>query len=64
MFYMKHKGTKLEIREDNVYTKCPVCGKEKKVDLVELIRDGGDLFGTMIVCGGTCIEKQRAHMEV
>nr|DAR53057.1 MAG TPA: RNAse domain protein [Caudoviricetes sp.] len=28
MFYVKVRGRKVNIREDNVFTRCPVCGKE------------------------------------
>ncbi len=51
MFYMKHKGKKLDIREDNVYTICPECGKEHTVDLQEILAGGdADLYGTAIYC--------------
>lgn len=36
MFYMKHKGQKLPIRVDNVYTICPRCGREHHVDLGDI----------------------------
>ncbi len=29
MFYMKYKGKKLNIHEDNVYTICPECAKRR-----------------------------------
>lgn len=51
MFYMKYNGRKLEITEDNVFTRCPVCGKEFTVDVSELFQDGDiDLYGTSIYC--------------
>ena len=29
MFYLKKFGFKLYIEDDNVYTTCPVCGKDR-----------------------------------
>ena len=47
MFYLKHKEEKLNIGDDNVFTTCPICGKEHAVDLHELLAGGeADLFGT------------------
>lgn len=40
-----------EIRNDNVFTRCPCCGEEVKVDLVELLGDGkSNLEGTTVYC--------------
>ena len=51
MFYLKHKGKRLLIESDNVYTTCPVCGKEHVVDLQDVLGDGnGDLYGTAVYC--------------
>lgn len=51
MFYMKHKGTKLEIRDDNVYTICPECGKEHHVDLHDILSaEHADLYSTSVYC--------------
>lgn len=51
MFYMKCNGKKLEIREDNVYTTCPRCGKEHKVDLCDILGGGdADLYSTNVYC--------------
>lgn len=51
MFYLKHKGTRLEIGEDNVYTTCPKCGKEHKVDICDILGGGdADLYGTNVYC--------------
>lgn len=51
MFYLKHNGEKLEIRENNVFAVCPVCSKEHPVDLQEILHDGeGDLYGTAVYC--------------
>jgi len=57
MFYVKVRGRKVNIREDNVFTRCPVCGKEHAVDIVELFSGGDiDLYGTAIYCP-ECAEK-------
>lgn len=51
MFYMKCKGRKLEVTEDSVFTRCPICGKEFPVDIAELLSGGDvDLYGTSIYC--------------
>lgn len=51
MFYMKYKGHNLEITEENVFTCCPVCGKEFPVDISGLFQDGeADLYATSIYC--------------
>lgn len=57
MFYVKVRGRKVNILEDNVFTRCPVCGKEHAVDIVELFSGGDiDLYGTAIYCP-ECAEK-------
>lgn len=57
MFYVKVRGRKVNIREDNVFTRCPACGKEHAVDIVELFSGGDiDLYGTAIYCP-ECAEK-------
>lgn len=59
MFYLKHKGAKLSIREDNVYTRCHRCGKEFHVDIQELLcEDEVDLCGTMVYCPD-CSKEER-----
>ena len=51
MFYMKHQGKKLEIQEDNVYTICPGCGIEFKVDIQDILSSGStDLYSTSVYC--------------
>lgn len=58
MFYLKHRGTKVYIEDDNVYTRCIGCGKEIKVDLQEILGDGeSDLYGTGCFCR-ECSEKR------
>jgi hypothetical protein len=63
MFYVKRKLTDkvtviTELHDDNVFTKCPECGKEISIDLAELFCDGeGDLYGTSVYCAG-CTKKR------
>lgn len=65
MFYLKHKGKRLEIHDDNVYTRCPQCGKERVVDLQEILSSGdGDLYGTAIFCSRCSVERvKKIHRE-
>ena len=62
MFYTKSKlpgggRVKTEITDRNVYTKCPICGRELPVDLAEIFLDGeGDLFSTNVLCS-RCAQK-------
>lgn len=59
MFYLKHNGEKLEIGYDNVFTICPICGKEHRVDLIEMAQSPQfDLYGTAFYCP-QCAEKRR-----
>lgn len=62
MFYMKHKGKRLEITEDNVYTICPQCGREHAVDICDVLSCGGDLYGTNVFCE-TCTAKRQKAVE-
>ena len=41
MFYIKSRGRKINLRNDNVFTRCPVCGREHAVDIVETFRGRG-----------------------
>lgn len=55
MFYVKSQineemTASIEIHDNNVFTRCPVCGKEKQVDIQDVLQDG-DLYGTAIYCG-------------
>lgn len=60
MFYMKHKGKKLEINEDNVYTVCPQCGKEHHVDISDILASGSaDLYGTSVYCEACSAQRER-----
>ncbi|MCW6665287.1 hypothetical protein NHG32_06295 [Aerococcaceae bacterium NML191219] len=64
MFYIKQKlgqdlEIKVDIHDENVFTRCPYCGMEIAVDLVEVLSDGeSDLYSTAVVCA-TCAEKVR-----
>lgn len=71
MFYLKTKLAtgkviKTDITDENVFTRCPDCGRELPIDLVEVFSDGeGDLFSTSIVCS-TCTRKrteQSSHTD-
>ena len=63
MFYFKTKlangkVVKIDITDENVFTRCPDCGRELPVDLVEVFSDGeGDLFSTSIICSA-CTKKR------
>lgn len=55
MFYIKNKINEeteitTEITDENVFTRCPNCEKEIAVDLAEILRDDGDLYGTSVYC--------------
>lgn len=67
MFYLKYKGKRLLIESDNVYTTCPLCGKERVVDLQDILGDGNsDLYGTAVYCEKcsaqrvTCTSRQKS----
>ena len=48
---MKHKGKKIFIEEDNVFTACPHCGKEHAIDLCSILKcEDTDLYGTDVYC--------------
>ena len=56
MFYIKDKlygaiEVTTEIGPDNVYCRCPYCGKEVQVNLSLLMYDSqGDLLSRSVVC--------------
>lgn len=51
MFYVKQKGRKITINDRNVYTRCPACGREHPVDLMDILAGGDcDLYGTVVYC--------------
>ena len=65
MFYIKTrtadgKATRTAVTDENVFTCCPECGLEQKVDLAEFFSDGfgGDLLTSSITCPD-CTVKRR-----
>ena len=71
MFYVKEKVSDamevtIEIADENVFSRCPVCGEEVQVDIAELLSDGeSDLFGTSVLCSD-CTRKMmggRKHVS-
>ena len=56
MFYIRTKQNcgktiTTDITDENVFTRCPGCGREMPVDLAEIFADAeGDLFSTKIFC--------------
>ena len=71
MFYLKTQMpnggvVKTEITDENVYTRCPDCGRELPVDLVEIFSDGkGDLYSTSIICSACTKHRgaKRTHLD-
>ncbi|HJI29645.1 MAG TPA: hypothetical protein OIL76_06305 [Veillonellaceae bacterium] len=65
MFYIKeriHGGVevKIEITDENVFCRCPLCGREVAVDLEDVLSSGGGLYGTAVFCE-RCAEKRKHH---
>ena len=59
MFYLKHRGEKLEIQCDNVYTVCPQCQREIPVDIAEVLASGQtDLYSTQVFCTECSLRKE------
>ena len=66
MFYVKEKindsmEISIEINDENVFCTCPKCGKEVRVDLVEVLEEG-DLVSTQVCCN-TCSETMSGIYE-
>lgn len=65
MFYVKKEigndiEVKIDLYDDEIYTQCPICGKEIQIDgefLAKILNDG-DLVGTSIYCD-KCTKKRR-----
>lgn len=55
MFFVKVKVNeateiRAEITDENVFTICPVCGKEHAVEISEIYENGGDLYSSQVIC--------------
>lgn len=66
MFYIKeriHGGVevKIEITDENVFCRCPLCGSEVTVDLEDVLSSGGDLYGTSVFCDKCAEKMMRKH---
>lgn len=67
MFYIKQKLSddlelKIDIHDENVFTRCPYCGTEIGVDLSEILSNkDSDLFSTAVVCQ-QCSQKARVQL--
>lgn len=65
MFYIKTKlpdgkTVKTDVTDENVFTRCPECGKEISVDLAELFFDGnGDLYSSAVICEGCTAKRMK-----
>lgn len=58
MYYIKHKNREITITDENVYTKCGMCGREMPVDLADCVQDNTlDLFGTVWYCDECSYER-------
>lgn len=65
MFYLKKNGAEISFNESEVYTCCPICGKERTVDdFFELLADDPDfdVFSTSLYCE-KCAEEWRKRNE-
>jgi uncharacterized protein with PIN domain len=66
MFYVKEPlkmvEITVEINDENVFCRCPVCGREILVIWKEVLGDGkGDLFGTAVLCEECAREWMELH---
>ena len=56
MFYVKADindacSIKIDITDENVFTTCPKCGVEQRIDIQEILSDDvSDLYGTSVYC--------------
>ena len=64
MYYVKNSlGEEIPITNTNVFTHCPKCGVEHKVDLVSLIIEHGeDCTGDILDSSMHCEECSKAHL--
>ena len=69
MFYIKtkqHSGKMVstEITDENVFARCPECGREMPVDLAEIFADGeGDLISTQVLCAACTKESTKRRLS-
>lgn len=69
MYYVKSKladgcEINVEITDENVFTRCPNCGAEIPIDIVEVIRNEDfDLFGTAIYCNDKCLAAMQKKIK-
>jgi hypothetical protein len=69
MFYIKtkqHSGKTIttEITDENVFTRCPECGRAMPIDLAEIFSDGeGDLFSTQVFCAACTKESTNRRLS-
>lgn len=67
MFYIKEPLTDcvdvtVEINDDNVFCRCPVCGREVKADLQNILSEAEvDLMGTAVMCDECAEEWMKEH---
>lgn len=70
MYYVKEKingvEVKIEINDENVFTRCIQCDKEMQIDIVEEIKCNPDfdLYGTGRICSPECSEKFNKRYKV
>ena len=70
MFYIKTKlpdgkTVKTEVTDENVFTRCPECGKEINVDLAELFSDGeGDLYSSAVICEDCTAKRMKKNRRL
>ncbi|MGE6379019.1 hypothetical protein [Peribacillus muralis] len=70
MFYVKTKindqiEMKIELHDDEIFTKCPDCGVEQEVDnqtIISVLEDDGDFGSTSIYCED-CSALMKAKMK-
>lgn len=68
MFYIKtvqpsDRSVTTDITDENVFTRCPECGREMPIDLAEVFSDGeGDLFSTSILCAACTKKRTEKHL--
>jgi len=56
MYYVKYNSEKLEINDENVFSDCPICGREVQADLSIAINDSYIEYDSSVFCD-TCTMK-------